>query len=271
MYYLYCLDEESCQIGDESLRSIYFSGSLQDGLRFMRSYYGESYCDLGFHTDQFFLYFNPSFLWTLKTVSHSLWTGGKLGSTTDFIVGEILTHDGHQPVYRIGNDLYFFYVISNRLAKQIRCTIPDNIDIQKYDDTLNPIFDKLSALKGDFDKIIDKVEPLPTILDNHIKVIEQKIDSLYPVFDSHVQVIESKIDSFVPSLDSSLDSSLVAFNNSLTTTTTSLTKDVLSASFAETVDTYFKSFGGSLTSISQVIDNNGTKLNEATTLLNSIL
>ena len=69
---------------------------------------------------------------------------------------------------------------------------------------------------------------------------------------------------------SSLDSSLVAFNNSLTTTTTSLTKDVLSASFAEHVDTYFNSFGGSLSSISQVIDYQGAKLNEATSSLNNL-
>ena len=232
MRYLHCLDNDSCQVVDETSSIVYFSGDLHDSLKFMGSYYGDTYCGFSVvDTVETFTYFNSSFLWTVKVASYAFWGRGQLGHMP-FDDGNLLYVNDVYPISRIGNDFYQFFVIGDQLAKQFRYSIPGNLDIQKYDDTFNPIMDKLAVLKKDFDNIIDKVE------------------SLNPMLDNHIQVIESKIDSFVPSLDSSLDSSLVAFNNSLTTTTTSLTKDVLSASFAETVDTYFQSFGASLSSIS---------------------
>ena len=132
MRYLHCLDNDSCQVVDETSSIVYFSGDLHDSLKFMRSYYGDTYCQFSVIDDvDTFTYFNPSFLWTVKVASYVFWRMGNLGQMR-FVDGNLLYINDIHPISRIGNDFYQFFVIGDQLAKQVRYSIPGDLEIHNH-------------------------------------------------------------------------------------------------------------------------------------------
>ena len=62
MRYLHCLDNDSCQVVDETSSIVYFSGDLHDSIKFMQSYYGDTYCRFSVvDSVETFTYFKPSY------------------------------------------------------------------------------------------------------------------------------------------------------------------------------------------------------------------